>query len=89
MKWFTVNWWRYVLDDSRADHDYGPFEDVIRWQWLENWRGDYTVNWIARAGNQLARCVCRAKGHPAGVFFYNVGGCEPDMTCRGCGEDLG
>jgi hypothetical protein len=26
-KWFTLAWWRYVLDDSRSDHGYG--------NWLE------------------------------------------------------
>jgi hypothetical protein len=31
---------------------------------------------------------CRVRGHP-GVFWYNVGGLEPDMTCERCGEDLG
>jgi hypothetical protein len=33
--------------------------------------------------------ICRIKGHPAGVAFYNPSGLEPDMTCRNCGEDLG
>jgi hypothetical protein len=32
---------------------------------------------------------CRLKGHPKGVIWYNVGRIEPDMTCRGCGDDLG
>lgn len=31
---------------------------------------------------------CRVKGHPEGVWFYNPGGSEPDMTCKTCGEDL-
>jgi hypothetical protein len=59
---FTMAWWRYVLDDSRASRDYGT-----RW----------------------SRFICRWRGHPAGVYFYNVGGTEPDMRCKGCGEDLG
>lgn len=33
--------------------------------------------------------LCRFKGHPAGVWFYNPTGLEPDMTCKGCGDDLG
>jgi hypothetical protein len=33
--------------------------------------------------------VCRLKGHPCGEVFYNVGGLEPDMHCKGCGDDLG
>lgn len=32
---------------------------------------------------------CRLRGHPTGVVWFNVGGLEPDMTCRGCGDDLG
>lgn len=33
--------------------------------------------------------LCRARGHPYGVVFYNPNGLEPDMTCKNCGEDLG
>jgi hypothetical protein len=32
---------------------------------------------------------CRFNGHPPGVYWYNLGGDEPNMTCRGCGDDLG
>lgn len=32
---------------------------------------------------------CRWRGHPYGVYWYNVGGDEPDMTCVHCGDDLG
>lgn len=44
------------------------------------------------SGNDLPRwkrAVCRFLGHPAGVWFYNPGGFEPDMTCKNCGDDLG
>lgn len=34
------------------------------------------------------RFWCRAAGHPEGVWWYNPGGCEPDMSCKGCGDDL-
>jgi hypothetical protein len=33
--------------------------------------------------------VCRGKGHPDGVIWYNPGGLEPDMHCKNCGDDLG
>ena len=33
--------------------------------------------------------VCRIKGHPYGVVYYNPSGLEPDMHCKNCGEDLG
>jgi hypothetical protein len=32
---------------------------------------------------------CRLKGHPNGVWWYNVGGFEPDNHCKDCGEDIG
>ena len=32
---------------------------------------------------------CRATGHPCGVWFYNMGGYEPDIHCQYCGDDLG
>jgi hypothetical protein len=37
----------------------------------------------------LKRIICRTKGHPNGVVWYNVSGTEPNMTCVDCGEDLG
>jgi hypothetical protein len=37
----------------------------------------------------LRTIICRAKGHPAGVVYYNPTGFEPDMTCKNCGDDLG
>ena len=61
-EWLLVEWWRYVLDDSRADTDYGSY---------------------------FQRCRCRAQNHRAGVYWFNAGGLEPDMHCKGCGEDLG
>ena len=33
--------------------------------------------------------LCRLRGHPAGVWWFNPGGLEPDMHCRNCGDDLG
>jgi len=32
---------------------------------------------------------CRLRNHPKGVYWYNPNGLEPDMTCKGCGDDLG
>ena len=89
MRWLTLGWWRYVLDDSRADDEYGPFNDILIWRSRPvEWRGEYIRNHVGRVGNYIARCRCRATNHPAGVHFYNAGGYEPDMTCKGCGEDL-
>lgn len=36
-----------------------------------------------------ARLWCRYRGHPCGVVWYNVGGLEPDMSCKRCADDLG
>jgi hypothetical protein len=34
----------------------------------------------------LTTVRCRMRGHPAGQVFFNAGGCEPDESCRDCGE---
>ncbi len=33
--------------------------------------------------------LCRWRGHPYGVVWFNPGALEPDMRCRNCGDDLG
>jgi hypothetical protein len=33
--------------------------------------------------------LCRIRNHPSGVWWYNLHGLEPDMRCKGCGDDLG
>lgn len=89
--WFTKEWWCYILDDSKANKEYGPFNTYPRWRWLkflEECKGDYISNPLATFGNYMARCWCRIKGHGK-VYFYNPGGMEPDMHCRDCGEDIG
>ena len=83
----SLGWWRYVLDDSYAHKDYGPFNTCPKSWWWRHWEDHYLPP--ALFGNYLSRCLCRARNHPAGVYWYNVGGLEPDMQCRGCGEDLG
>lgn len=89
--WLLREWWAYVLDDSRClDKTHGDDEwlNGRLWQWIQNhdWRWSW---WISRQLAYLFRCQCRARNHPYGVGWYNVGGLEPDMTCTGCGEDLG
>lgn len=32
---------------------------------------------------------CRINGHQKGVAWYNVSGLEPDMSCNGCGDNIG
>ena len=68
-----------IWDDSRADPGYGLY--VVR--------SDGPLGWPARLGNWASRLNCRRLGHPSGVWYYNPYGDEPDMHCKGCGEDLG
>lgn len=52
------------------------------WRYLlEKGNVRYCSNW--------RRFWCRAAGHPDGVWWYNMSGTEPDMTCKCCGDDLG
>ena len=39
--------------------------------------------------SKLAVMWCRFNAHPAGVWWYNPSGYEPDMHCKNCGDDLG
>lgn len=45
-------------------------------RWHEGWKARLRAVW------------CRGTGH-RGVVWYNIGGDAPDMTCKGCGDDLG
>ena len=36
----------------------------------------------------IRKIICRYKGHPDGVWWYNLNGSEPDMHCKNCGDDL-
>ena len=91
-KWLTISYWSYILDDSAADKEYGPFNTTPNWSWwrrLETSEGDYYRNPLAQFGNWIARCACRSRGHGK-VFWTNLSGSlEPDMHCMDCGEDLG
>lgn len=98
--WITTDWWRFVLDDSRADKEYGPlvvyYHELPSWvplkiaQYLYDRFGFYEYrNPIRVLVNYLDRCRCRWTQHRCGVWWYNTGGYEPDMCCKGCGEDLG
>lgn len=38
----------------------------------------------------LRQLWCRLGGHACGPIWYRIGETlEPDMRCKGCGEDLG
>ena len=62
----------------------------MHWLRLTWWRYVLDDSGADKAcGCWISRAWCRATGHPAGVWYYNVGGTEPDMHCKGCGEDIG
>lgn len=51
------------------------------WKYLfENRHGEIGI---------IRTAICRARNHPSGVIWYNVGGLEPDTHCKNCGDDLG
>lgn len=79
----TFGWWEYVLNDSRADKEYGAW-DLHPWTWCDH----YVPNPFAFVANYLERVRCRWRGHRCGTIWYS-GGYEPDTRCRTCGEDIG
>ena len=60
-KWFSWNYWRYLLEGTNG------MSPRKKWE----------------------RVICRSKGHPNGVRWFNVNGMEPDMRCVDCDDDLG
>lgn len=86
--YFFPSWWRYVLDDSRCDPDYGP--TTCYFERLYNpLTGDSLINPIGYARNWIARFWCRWRGHPCGMIWQNTGSLEPNTHCKDCGEDIG
>jgi len=45
--------------------------------------------YVFKKNTGIRNIICRIRGHPYGVVWYNVSGLEPDMSCNNCGEDLG
>lgn len=54
-------------------------------KWLELSWYKYLFNGCSGINN----FICRIKGHPNGIVYYNVNAFEPDYHCIDCGEDLG
>ena len=65
------------------------YYEVMKWFTKEWWNyllekpkdSSYTNWWV--------RFHCRRKGHPCGPWYHNIGGLEPDMHCKHCGDYLG
>jgi len=53
-----------------------------------------TISWwiflfeSPRYSNIVKTAICRSRGHPSGVWWYNSNGLEPDMHCKNCGDNL-
>lgn len=73
---------------------YPPFLDIglLRYLFSKPVYDDcygYRWHWLDRQRTRLDTIICRWRGHPCGVVWYNLGGYEPNMTCKNCGDDLG
>jgi len=54
------------------------------WLWFnKDWWG-----YLLQKPCDIRKVICRIKGHPAGVIWFNVGGTEPDMRCKNCKDEL-
>lgn len=62
---------------------------IIRW--FDKWWWIYLFKKPSSYSDAgwLRAIWCRLRNHPAGVWYYNPGGWEPNMRCKNCGDDLG
>lgn len=63
------------------------------WWWsllYHCWRGDGVrgSSWRLPA-ESWSHFICRVRGHPCGVIWFDMSGDEPNMQCKNCGDDLG
>lgn len=61
----------------------------MSFHWLTKSWWMYLLARPALGTNRLRAFWCRMRGHRPGVYWYNTSGLEPDMHCRGCGDNLG
>jgi len=59
----------------------------MRWFRLSWW--SYLLEKPNSDSTYFRSFICRALNHPAGVWYVNAHGLEPDYTCKNCGDDLG
>ena len=64
--------------------------DILKWFKIGWWKYllEPQKGWYNKT-NRFIVFLCRAKGHPCGVWWYNTSALEPDMKCKNCGDDLG
>jgi hypothetical protein len=59
----------------------------IKWFTKDCWK--YLFAKKSSDYNWFEVLICRLRKHSCGVWWYNPTGYDPDMTCKGCGDDLG
>jgi len=60
-----------------------------KWLSIEWWKYLFAPRNSNSDLGRIRTAICRVRNHPAGVWWYNPGGIEPNMHCRNCGDDLG
>ena len=75
-----------TLDDVRVNLPRVLFPSWYAYMFRRADEPYYASNWWIV--DWAIRLWCRLRGHPAGIVFYNVGGLEPDYTCKGCGDQI-
>ena len=58
----------------------------MKWFTKSWWR--YLLAKPSDETSTLRAAICRARGHPCGVWWYSDGS-EPNMHCVNCEDDLG
>ncbi len=56
---------------------------------MNRWLTPSWWSYLLDGCGSLRQFICRARGHPEGMVWYNTGGPEPDTRCNNCNEDLG
>lgn len=57
--------------------------------WLKMIFSIWWWEFVFAAPRTLRKIRCRMSNHKPGEWWYNPRGLEPDMRCKGCGDDLG
>lgn len=87
--WPEFWYWLFQdMDDIPWINLWSPLRDTYEFQWWIRHRRRW---WWSDLWEETRpeRIICRFRGHPKGMIFYNPGGYEPDGRCKTCGEDIG
>lgn len=69
-----------IILEKRITRTWEKYNKWLSWEWYR---------YLFKNNSGWKNILCRAKGHPCGVWYYNPIGFEPDMRCINCDEDLG